>query len=189
MARHNFTEVQEPRDFSDLPKGLYPIRVVKVETGWDRSGAREWIVHWAITEDRYRDKEGVERELKCAGRTIRDWMRFDHSNDLGYGRVKHIMAVVGVEISDVDDEYPEILLGRECWGPVVMKEKEVVGRDGSRAMRAYPNLALVGFQRRDGWQQHYQPVPPSKPTGFHQAPGAPAIPDDPFGESAHGAPY
>jgi len=133
MAIHNLSDVPEPQDFRPIPAGTYPIRVIAADVRWSQRGAKLWEYEMLITEGEY------------AGRKVKDTVSFDMTHEKTYPRLKHVLDRFGVDWRSVDDDYPEILITREAYAPIV--QKKVVGDDGVE--RIYNNAGFHGFGLRE----------------------------------------
>ncbi len=93
----DFSEVSDTRSFVAVPADTYSCRIVEVRAGYSRGGDERWSVRLEVTHGDY------------AGRTAA-WDSLTWS-ERGLCRVKHVLGVLGFDVTGVLHVVPEDLVG------------------------------------------------------------------------------
>ena len=123
MTIHNLSHVEEPGGMDILEPGTYPVRVVDCEMKFADSGKKQWIVRMMVTE-------GIHTKKR-----IIDSLFF---TEKALPRLRFVLDRFGVtefgaNMDGVDDDYPEVLIGREAYCTVTLEE--YINRDNQKTTR------------------------------------------------------
>jgi hypothetical protein len=128
MPRINFAEVDNVQDFSPVPQGKYPCRLVEVEEASTQYGDEMWKLKFEITEGEY------------AGRFIFDNMVF---SEAAMKRVKLICSRLGLNTSGEVDLTPGMLEGCSCLLSVEVEDYE----DHEGRIKKRNVVPFAGYER------------------------------------------
>lgn len=116
MVKVDFSNVDDTRDYASVPVGEYECRVAEVREREARDGSTRWGLRLEIVSGIY------------AGRTAA-WDSLTFS-ERGLGRVKHVLATLGLDVDGLDEVQPNEIVGARA--RVVLEEEEYEASDGGR---------------------------------------------------------
>ena len=130
MPRIDFSKVDDAQDFTPLPEGRYPCRIVDIEEKLTQNGDDMWRLTFEVTEGEFE------------GRKIFDNLVF---SDLSLKRVKLLCSKVGIDVTGDVDLNPDMLIDRKCRITVVVEEYP----DKNGNARERNSVPFAGFEAID----------------------------------------
>lgn len=147
-----------------VPKGRYHLRCVEAKLAWSRENDRQWNVRFAVVNGEF------------AGALIYDNLIFTKDADSFLLRkATTFLRAMRVPLENFDDEYPEILLGREFSAETEIEERP----QPTGGVKHYSRIIAHTLQHLDKWSHEYKAVPKPKRS---EAPTHPV--GDPFNQSS-----
>lgn len=130
MPKVDFSQIDDVQDFSPLPAGKYPCRLVEIEEARTQYDDEMWKLRFQVADGEH------------AGRFIFDNLVF---SEAAMKRAKLICGRLGLDVSGKLDLTPDMLKGRSCLLTVEIEEYE--DQEGKTKKRNV--VPFAGYERSD----------------------------------------
>jgi hypothetical protein len=130
MPRIDFSNVEDPKDFTPLPEDDYLCRVDNVEEALTGAGDEMWKVRHLVTKGEFK------------GRYIFDNLVF---SEKALKRAKLILRCLGVDVSGEINLTPEMIKGKQAI--VTVKLEDYVDDEGREKKRN--RVPFAGYEKPD----------------------------------------
>ena len=130
MPKIDFTKIDDVSDYSPLPEGEYPCRLVDIDEASTRHGDDLWKLKFVVEEGEH------------SGRYVFDNLVF---SERAMPRVKLICSRLGVDTTGAIDLQPEHLLEKICLITVMVEDYE----DETGTAKKRNRVPFAGYECAD----------------------------------------